>query len=28
LISRPVRWDKLYQSTHFKGKLHKLPIKS
>jgi hypothetical protein len=26
LISRPVRWDKLYQSTHFKGKLHKLPI--
>jgi hypothetical protein len=27
LISRPVRWDKLYQSTHFKGKLHKLPIK-
>jgi hypothetical protein len=28
LISRPVRWDKLYQSTHFKGKLHKLPIYS
>ena len=27
LISWPVRWDKLYQSTHFKGKLHKLPIK-
>ena len=27
LISRPVRWDKLYQLTHFKGKLHKLPIK-
>ena len=26
LISRPVRWDKLYQSTHFKGKLHTLPI--
>jgi hypothetical protein len=26
LISRPVRWDKLDQSTHFKGKLHKLPI--
>ena len=26
LISRPVRWDKLYQSTHIKGKLHKLPI--
>ena len=26
LISRPVCWDKLYQSTHFKGKLHKLPI--
>ena len=26
LISRPVRWDKLYQSIHFKGKLHKLPI--
>ena len=28
LISRPVRWDKLYQSTHFKGKLHKIPINS
>ena len=27
LISRPLRWDKLDQSTHFKGKLHKLPIK-
>ena len=27
LILRPVRWDKLYQSTHFKGKLHKLQIK-
>ena len=26
LIPRPVRWDKLYQSTHFKGKLHKLLI--
>jgi hypothetical protein len=26
LISRPVCWDKLYQSTQFKGKLHKLPI--
>ena len=26
LISRPVRWDKLYQSTHFKEKLYKLPI--
>ena len=26
LISRPVRWEKLYQSTHFKGKLHKLQI--
>jgi hypothetical protein len=26
LISRPVRWDKLDQSTHSKGKLHKLPI--
>jgi hypothetical protein len=26
LISRPVRWDKCYQSTHFKGKLHNLPI--
>ena len=25
LISWSVRWDKLYQSTHFKGKLHKLP---
>jgi hypothetical protein len=22
----PVRWDKLNQSTHFKGKQHKLPI--
>ena len=27
LILRPVRWDKLDQSTHFKGKLHKWPIK-
>jgi hypothetical protein len=27
LISRPARWDKLYQSIHFKGKLQKLPIK-
>jgi hypothetical protein len=26
LISRLVHLDKLYQSTHFKGKLHKLPI--
>jgi hypothetical protein len=26
LKSRPVHWDKIYQSTHFKGKLHKLPI--
>jgi hypothetical protein len=26
LILRPVCWDKLYQSTQFKGKLHKLPI--
>jgi hypothetical protein len=28
LISRPVHWDKFYQSTHCKGKLHKLPISS